>query len=92
MPTLYNSVTVSIRLDILSHVNCCYYPTVTIESVIVKIIYMLVFHVLYAMTLWSYYQTIFTEAGRVPREVSNMIFQLNHRLSDMTVLVHCGRH
>lgn len=44
--------------------------TVTIESVIVKMIYLLVFHILYVMTLWSYYQTIFTEAGRVPREVS----------------------
>lgn len=47
--------------------------TVTIESVIVKMIYLLVFHILYIMTLWSYYQTIFTEAGRVPREVSFMI-------------------
>ena len=39
-----------------------------IQSVILKTIFMVVFHCLFIMCLWSYYQTIFTKASEVPQE------------------------
>lgn len=43
---------------------------VTIESVAVKIIYIIVFNCLYFMTLWSYMQTVFTKSSIAPAAVS----------------------
>lgn len=39
-----------------------------IESVIIKTLFMMIFHCLFIMTLWSYYQTIFTPPAEVPHE------------------------
>ncbi|KAF2354350.1 Palmitoyltransferase DHHC domain [Trinorchestia longiramus] len=40
----------------------------TIESITQKILYLLVYHVLLALFVWSYWQTIFTEIGMVPKQ------------------------
>uniref|UniRef100_T1IPK0 Palmitoyltransferase n=1 Tax=Strigamia maritima TaxID=126957 RepID=T1IPK0_STRMM len=40
----------------------------TIESLIEKILYITIFHFFFAMFSWSYWQTIFTEIGIVPKE------------------------
>ncbi|XP_054162984.1 palmitoyltransferase ZDHHC20-B-like isoform X2 [Oppia nitens] len=39
-----------------------------IDLIVVKIFYLSIFHVLYAMTLWSYWQTIFTDSAHIPRD------------------------
>ncbi|RWS25069.1 palmitoyltransferase ZDHHC2-like isoform X2 [Leptotrombidium deliense] len=41
--------------------------SVTMSSVILKVVCLIVFHVLYVMTFWSYWQTIFTPSATVPR-------------------------
>lgn len=46
----------------------------TIESVILQVVYLIIFHVFYTLTMWSYWQTIFTDIGRIPREVISLIF------------------
>jgi len=38
----------------------------TIESLPQKLIYLIIYHLLFAMFLWAYFQTIFTDIGRVP--------------------------
>ena len=40
-----------------------------IESVILKTLYLSVFHVIYVLTMWSYWQTIFTDSAHIPRDV-----------------------
>ncbi len=40
----------------------------TLDIVILRVLLIIVFNYLMAMTLWSYYQTIFTPPGAVPRE------------------------
>lgn len=47
------------------NVQLCLY---TVNSVIFKTLLMVVFHCLFIMCLWSYYQTIFTKRAEVPRE------------------------
>ena len=42
---------------------------INIESVIIKALYLSVFHVIYVLTMWSYWQTIFTESAHIPRDV-----------------------
>lgn len=44
--------------------------TVTMESVILRVICIVIFNFLYAMVFWSYFQTVMTDVGRVPRDVS----------------------
>src|SRR5258707_295791 len=41
----------------------------TIDSVILKVIYMTLFHAIYVLTMWSYWQTIFTDNGHIPIDV-----------------------
>uniref|UniRef100_A0A182FLA1 Palmitoyltransferase n=1 Tax=Anopheles albimanus TaxID=7167 RepID=A0A182FLA1_ANOAL len=38
----------------------------TVSSVAQRIIFLLFYHIVLVMFLWSYYQTVFTEIGRVP--------------------------
>lgn len=38
------------------------------ESVILRCVCITIFLVFYVMTFWSYYQTVMTDVGRVPRE------------------------
>ncbi|XP_047736465.1 palmitoyltransferase ZDHHC20-B isoform X1 [Hyalella azteca] len=40
----------------------------TIESIVKKTLYLLVYHVLLILFAWSYWQTIFTEIGYVPKQ------------------------
>ncbi|XP_037506937.1 palmitoyltransferase ZDHHC20-B isoform X2 [Rhipicephalus sanguineus] len=40
----------------------------TIENVIQKIFYLIGFHACFAMFAWSYWQTIFTEPGTIPKQ------------------------
>lgn len=42
---------------------------VTIQSTTEKAIFLIVYHVLFLMFVWSYFQTIFIEVGRVPDKV-----------------------
>ena len=56
-----------------------------IDNVILRIACLIPFHVLMFMTLWSYYQTIFTSPGRVPGEfflTSTDMEQLNAAATD----------
>ena len=50
----------------------------TIDSVIIKSIYLPIFHVIYIFTLWSYWQTIFTDIGEIPRDVIHYISYYYH--------------
>lgn len=45
-------------------IQLCFF---NLQNVIVRVIFLVVFHYLMLMTLWSYYQTVFTEPGKVPR-------------------------
>lgn len=40
----------------------------TVNTVVEQIFYLLIFHVLFAFFSWSYWQTIFTDVGFVPRQ------------------------
>lgn len=40
----------------------------TIESIIQKCFYLLIYHILLVLFLWAYWQTVFTEIGRVPKQ------------------------
>ncbi|XP_037569309.1 palmitoyltransferase ZDHHC20-B-like isoform X2 [Dermacentor silvarum] len=40
----------------------------TIENIIQKIFYLIGFHACFAMFAWSYWQTIFTEPGTIPKQ------------------------
>ncbi|XP_015514694.1 palmitoyltransferase ZDHHC15B-like isoform X6 [Neodiprion virginianus] len=44
-------------------VQLCYYA---IESYVQKAFYLFFFHILFLLFLWSYWQTVFTDLGRVP--------------------------
>lgn len=44
--------------------------TVTVTSVVQRILFLLFYHLVLVMFLWSYYQTVFTDIGRVPSRVS----------------------
>lgn len=46
---------------------------VTVESTIGQILYLIFYHFFFFMFCWSYVQTIFTDIGRVPNNVSKMI-------------------
>ncbi|XP_012252056.2 palmitoyltransferase ZDHHC15B isoform X7 [Athalia rosae] len=46
-------------------VELCYY---TIKSYVQKAFYLFFFHILFLLFLWSYWQTVFTELGRVPEK------------------------
>lgn len=50
--------------------NMFLFLTVTIDSTVKKIIYLILYHILFGMFTWAYWQTIFTEIGRVPYKVS----------------------
>ncbi|GBM03333.1 Palmitoyltransferase ZDHHC2 [Araneus ventricosus] len=39
-----------------------------VESVVEKVFYLIIYHAIFAMFLWSYWQTIFTNIGTVPRQ------------------------
>lgn len=43
--------------------------SVTVQSTAEKIIFLILYHVLFVMFVWSYFQTIFIEVGRVPDKV-----------------------
>lgn len=45
-------------------IQLCFF---NLQNVILRVIFLVVFHYLMLMTLWSYYQTVFTEPGKVPR-------------------------
>lgn len=45
-------------------VQLCFF---NLTNAVLRILYLLVFHFLMVMTLWSYYQTVFTGPGKVPR-------------------------
>lgn len=47
---------------------------VTVESSIKKAIYLIFYHIFFFMFCWSYWQTIFTDIGRVPSKVRILIF------------------
>lgn len=42
----------------------------TVESAAVKTFYIILFNILYFMTLWSYFQTVFTKSSIAPPAVS----------------------
>ncbi|CAL1267032.1 unnamed protein product [Larinioides sclopetarius] len=39
-----------------------------VESIVEKVFYLILYHAIFAMFLWSYWQTIFTNIGTVPRQ------------------------
>ncbi|CAG2164560.1 unnamed protein product [Oppiella nova] len=39
-----------------------------VEHILLKTFYLIVFHVIYVLTLWSYWQTIFTDSAHIPRD------------------------
>lgn len=41
----------------------------TVKSTPRKIVYLIFYHIFFVMLCWSYWQTIFTEIGRVPIKV-----------------------
>lgn len=41
---------------------------INLQNVILRVVFLVIFHHLMLFTLWSYYQTIFTEPGKVPRD------------------------
>jgi hypothetical protein len=45
------------------------HATVTLESLWLQIPFVTVFHFLYIMCVWSYYQTIFTKPKPIPKQV-----------------------
>ncbi|XP_058126004.1 palmitoyltransferase ZDHHC15 [Anopheles ziemanni] len=59
-------------LFIVSVIGWSYYAFViqlsffTVTSVVQRILFLLFYHAILVMFLWSYYQTVFTEIGRVP--------------------------
>lgn len=57
---------------------------VTVDSTIKQILYLMFYHVSFFMFCWSYWQTIFTDIGRVPTKVSILYLILfiifNHHL------------
>lgn len=46
-------------------IQLCFF---TVDSVIEKIFYLIVYHAVFIMFLWSYWQTVFTQVGIVPRQ------------------------
>ncbi|XP_071043580.1 palmitoyltransferase ZDHHC20-B isoform X2 [Parasteatoda tepidariorum] len=46
-------------------VQLCFFA---VESVIERIFYLIVYHAVFAMFIWAYWQTIFTDIGLVPRQ------------------------
>ncbi|XP_044765045.1 palmitoyltransferase ZDHHC2 [Coccinella septempunctata] len=40
----------------------------TVDSLMVKILYLIFYHISLAMFLWAYWQTVFTDIGRVPQK------------------------
>lgn len=42
-----------------------------VPNVFQKIIYLIGYHVTFVIFVWSYYKTIFTPIGQVPRKVGN---------------------
>lgn len=46
-----------------------YYVLVTIKSVWKQILYLIIYHILFGMFLWSYWQTVFTKSDKVPDKV-----------------------
>ncbi|XP_021697678.1 palmitoyltransferase ZDHHC15 isoform X1 [Aedes aegypti] len=59
-------------LFIVSVIGWSYYAFVvqlsffTVTSVVQRILFLLFYHLILVMFLWSYYQTVFTDIGRVP--------------------------
>ena len=47
---------------------CLFTMESTMNSVMLKVVLMVLFHFWYVMSLWSYYQTIFTNPGQPPRD------------------------
>lgn len=43
--------------------------SVTVPSIFEKVVYLVFYHALFIMFVWSYWQTIFTDIGRVPSKV-----------------------
>jgi hypothetical protein len=72
-------------LFIISVLSWGYYAYViqlnlfTIDSVILKALYLTLFHVIYILTIWSYWKTIFTDIAHIPRDVL-IIFQSFHSI------------
>lgn len=50
---------------------------VTVESNFERAVYLLIFHLLLFMFLWSYYETIFRPVGRPPKMVNYFTVQWN---------------
>lgn len=50
---------------------------VTIKSVWKQILYLIIYHILFGMFLWSYWQTVFTKSDKVPDKVSEIRFYQN---------------
>lgn len=56
---------------IVKQILITYYKiSVTVEYVAQRIIYLLMYHVIFVMFCWSYWQTVFTDVGFVPQKVS----------------------
>lgn len=61
------------KLDKIANViNSFQLFIVTVQSTIEKIIFLILYHVLFVMFVWSYFQTIFIEVGRVPDKVKKL--------------------
>lgn len=49
------------------------FPTffaVSVETVIEQVLFLIFYHIVFTMFIWSYWQTVFTTIGRVPTKVS----------------------
>lgn len=53
---------------------------VTVQSTAETIIFLILYHILFVMFVWSYFQTIFIEVGRVPEKVHENNNNLNLNL------------
>ena len=49
----------------------CVFVPVTIGSIGHRIVYLVLYHLLMLMVVWSYYQTVMTTMGQVPQQVSD---------------------